>query len=285
MSRIPKKRRLLEQGLNETDFLVLDVETTGLSPESGDRVCEIGLVKVRGGAVVDTFSTLIDPERPISAGAYAVNRISPAMLSGAPPFSEVAEKIIGMAEDSVLVAYNAPFDTGFILNELRLSGHRPLPNPVVDALKLARQILPGLGRYPQGNVARVIGIPMPVQHRAFEDAMVTAHLFIIFTTILKAHGIAVTEGLLRRDLAQFLIAKRLETLRQAIAGGGNLSIRYLSPSEAEITDRIVTPRELVQPSTPMSQYPYLFAYCHSVKGERIFRIEHILDVRSLGRTV
>lgn len=285
MPRTSQKRKLLQQDLNDTDFLVLDVETTGLSPDAGDRVCEIGILKLRGGAIVDTFSSLIDPQRPISEGAYAVNRISPAMLAGAPEFSEVAEKVLAMAEGSVLVAYNAPFDTSFLASELRLAGYRALPNPVVDALKLARQILPGLGRYPQGNVARVIGIPMPVQHRALEDAMVTAHLFIIFTTILKAHGIQVTEGLLLGNLTQILIAKRLETLQGAIAGGGDLSIKYLSAADAEITDRIVTPRELVHPSSPLNQYPYLFAYCHSVKGERIFRIEHILDVRGAARSV
>ena len=61
--------------IDDCDFLVVDVETTGLSPEAGDRVCEIGAVKLRGGAVVDSFGSLIDPQRPISSGAYAVNGI------------------------------------------------------------------------------------------------------------------------------------------------------------------------------------------------------------------
>ncbi len=99
--------------IDESDFLVVDVETTGLSPDTGDRVCEIGAIKIRGGAVVDTLSSLINPCRPISAGAYAVNRISPAMVAGAPEFHQIAERLLQMIEGSVLVAYNAPFDVRF----------------------------------------------------------------------------------------------------------------------------------------------------------------------------
>jgi DNA polymerase-3 subunit epsilon len=115
-------KQILSQHIDESDYLVIDVETTGLSPDSGDRVCEIGVVKLRGGAVIETFGSLIDPQRPISAGAYAVNGISPQMLLNAPIFSTVAEKLWGMMADSIIVAYNAPFDVSFITNEFRLIG-------------------------------------------------------------------------------------------------------------------------------------------------------------------
>src|SRR5712671_4645823 len=108
--------------IDDQEILVVDVETTGLNPDAGDRVCEVGAVKLRGSGVVQTFESLINPQRPISAGAYAVNGISPAMVATAPSFPEVAQKLWEMMEGTVLVAYNAPFDRGFLVSEFRMAG-------------------------------------------------------------------------------------------------------------------------------------------------------------------
>src|SRR5713101_4568029 len=202
MHRLRPDDTLNELRVDEAEYVVLDFETTGLSPESSDRVCEIGAVKLRGAAIVETFGTLIDPCRPISAGAYAVNGITPQMLVDAPTFTEIAEKVRQMIDGTILVAYNAPFDVGFLASEFRLVGCPPITNRVVDALSLARQLFPGLGKYPQQNVARVAGIPFPVKHRALEDAMVTAHLFTMFSSMLKAYDCASVGDLTRRDLTQ-----------------------------------------------------------------------------------
>src|SRR5882724_11121371 len=94
------------QQIDDTDFVILDVETTGLSPDTGDRVCEVAAVKIRGGAVVQSFGTLINPCRPISNGAYMVNRISPEMVANAPKFDDIAEEFAAMLKDSVIGAYN-----------------------------------------------------------------------------------------------------------------------------------------------------------------------------------
>ena len=228
------------QHIDEADYLVIDFETTGLSPDAGDRACEIGAVKLRGGAVMETFGTLIDPQRPVSAGAYAVNGISPKMLIGAPTFSEIAGRLRNMMEGTVLVAYNAPFDLGFLTNEFRLAGSPPLTNKVVDALAIARQLFPGLGRYPQENVARVAGIQFPVKHRALEDAMVTSQLFMIFCSILKAYDCVSISDLGRRDLTSLLNTRRLDLVNSALERNKNIWIKYLSPADFEITDRIVS---------------------------------------------
>lgn len=265
--------------LDEVDYVIIDVETTGLSPEGGDRVCEIGAVKLRGGAVIGTFSTLIDPQRPISAGAFSVNGISPGMLMGAPPFSEIAEKLRQLIEGTVLVAYNAPFDAGFLVNEFRLIGNPPISNKLIDALAIARRLLPGLGRYPQENVARVLAIPFPIKHRALEDAMVTAQLFTVFTTILKAYDCTTVNDLLRRDLTSLLNAKRLRLVNDALERKQNIWIKYLSPTNFEITDRVVSPLECVTTGAGRSGGTYLLAYCHSAKGERNFHIDRMLDIR------
>ncbi len=267
--------------IDEVDYTVIDFETTGLSPNSGDRVCEIGAVRMRGGAVVETLGTLIDPQRPISAGAYAVNGISPQMLVGAPTFGDIAERVSRLIGDSVIVAYNAPFDMSFLVSEFRLLGMPEPPNPVVDALALARQLLPGLGKYPQENVARVMGIPFPVAHRALEDAMVTSRLFLVFASILKAYDCTNATDLIRRDLGATLEARRMAILNEALVGKSNLWIKYLSPANFEITDRIVSPIQCMTGNSGRGTSTYLIGYCHSAKGERNFRVDRILDLRVL----
>ena len=273
------------QHIDETDFLIVDVETTGLSPDSGDRVCEIGAVKIRGGAVIESFGSLINPQRPISAGAYAVNRISPQMVADAPLFSEIAETIIRLLDESVVVAYNAPFDVSFINHELRLAGHKPMKNVVADALVLARQLLPGLGKYPQENVARILGIPFPVKHRALEDVMVTAKIFFLFTSILKANDLREISDLRRSDIRQILYERRMSIVKESMESGNNLWIKYLSPTNAEITDRVVTPKNLMILGSAKQQPTHLLAFCHSAQGERNFHIERILDVRIVTSSI
>jgi DNA polymerase III epsilon subunit family exonuclease len=272
------------QHIDEADYLIIDFETTGLSPNNGDRVCELGAVKLRGGAVIQTMGTLIDPQRPVSSGAYAVNGISPQMLIGAPTFGEIAGQLRELMDSSIIVAYNAPFDYSFLMNEYALTDDTSLALQVVDALAMARQLLPGLGKYSQENVARLVGIPFPVKHRALEDAMVTAQLFTVFTSILKAYDCYTTDDLTRRDLGSVLNAKRMEIVGKALAAKNNLWIKYLSPTNAEITDRIISPKECIDITQGRSTSSYVIGYCHSAKGERNFRIDRMLDVRLVKNT-
>lgn len=279
------KAEIEPQHIDKADYLIIDFETTGLSPTTGDRVCEIGAVKLRGGAVIQTMGTLINPQRPVSSGAYAVNKISPEMLIDAPVFADIAGQLRQLMESSIIVAYNAPFDLSFLLHEYRLIGDNSLANPVVDALAIARQLLPGLGKYSQENVARLIGIPFPVKHRALEDAMVTAQLFTVFTSILKAYDCHSTLDLMRRDLGAVLNAKRMKIVNKALSAKNNLWIKYLSPMNAEITDRVISPKECIDIAQGRTTASYVIGYCHSAKGERNFRIDRILDVRMIDKTI
>lgn len=278
---MPPDHLLRATAVDDVEFLVIDVETTGLSPDAGDRVCEIAAIKLRGGAVVETFTTLIDPQRPMPAGAFAVHGISPAMLAGAPAFGDVAVRLEEMMHDAVLVAYNAPFDMSFLTSELLLAGRRRPENTVVDALAMARQLLPGLARYAQENVAHAVGIPFPVRHRALEDSMVTGRLFVMFTSVLKAYGYATVADLQRRDLTRLLNEHRIRTLTAAIAGSRRIWIRYLSPTGPEITERYISPRECTEATSGRERSTYLLGYCHASRADRTFRVDRILDLRLL----
>ncbi len=265
--------------LDETEFIVIDVETTGLSPEKHDRVCEIAAIKVVGGAIIESYDTLVNPQRLISPGAYAVNRITPEMLAGAPYFEEIAEHLLSMIGGSVIAGYNVQFDVSFLHHEFRLCGLQLPSNQIIDVLALARQLLPGIGKYPQENVARVVGIPFPVKHRALEDTFVTARLLIYFMKLLKSHDITTFTELQQKDLLRVLQFRRRIIAEDALRSKSKVWIQYLSTSGNEITERIVYPREILEVKQNRSYAPYLLAYCYASAGERNFRFDKILDIK------
>ena len=139
--------------LDEVPFVVLDFETTGLDPDSGDRVCEVGAVKLRGGVKGERFWTLVDPGRPVSQGAFSVHHITQEMLRGAPRMEEVLPELLEFLGEDVLAAYNASFEMKFLRSEMMYAGLPPPSNPVVDVLSLARRLLPGLVRVPEVSAA------------------------------------------------------------------------------------------------------------------------------------
>ncbi|HEM45419.1 MAG TPA: hypothetical protein ENO23_00070, partial [Alphaproteobacteria bacterium] len=162
----------LDQLLNDTEFVLFDVETTGLSPAYGHRVCEVACLRVRGEEVLGKFEALVNPGREISPGAYRVNRITAEMLVEAPTFAAVAHEVLALMDGAVLVAHNAPFDLGFLAMELDLARVPPPEGPVVDTLTLCRRIF----RFASNSlpaVARTLAVDMGPAHRAMGDAWTT----------------------------------------------------------------------------------------------------------------
>src|SRR6185503_10297788 len=105
---------MLELSVSTIPLAFLDFETTGLSPRRGDRVCEVALQRVVGSAVETSYTTLINPQRPLSARSFAINQISAAQLVSAPTFAAVAASLRAALADTVIVAHNAPFDLEFL---------------------------------------------------------------------------------------------------------------------------------------------------------------------------
>ncbi len=161
-----------------TEFVVLDVETTGLSPANGDRVIEVAALKVRDLCVVDRFHSLIDPERPLSYGAFLVNGITPEMLKDAPTAREVLPDLFDFLGKACLVGHNIRFDLGFLWQEVRLSGrdwgHK---HQALDTVRLARWLIPELRHYRLQAVAYHLAIDEVQQHRAMADVELTWAIF------------------------------------------------------------------------------------------------------------
>ncbi len=102
--------------------------------------------------------------------------------------------------------------------------------------------------------------------------------------MLKAYDLSMVADMVRPDVQQQLRAKRLTIVEQSLSNGFNIWIKYLSPAEAEITDRVVTPKELAFHISDKKTPTYLLAYCHSAHAERNFRIDRILDIRLIPQT-
>lgn len=131
----------------QTRQVVLDIETTGLDPASGDRIIEIAGVEILDSRVSGKhLHIFINPERDIDLGAVAIHGVSLDMLLDKPIFSEVAKEVTDFIRGAELILHNAPFDAGFLNKELSLVGLNPIEElcpSVVDTLAIARKLRPG----------------------------------------------------------------------------------------------------------------------------------------------
>ena len=125
--------------------IVLDTETTGLSPDNGDRIVEIGCVElINHVPTQNTFQVYLNPEREMDAGAEKVHGLTNEFLSNKPKFIEIVDDFLNFIGDSKLVAHNADFDINFLNSELaRVKRDKINSNRVIDTLKIARSKYPG----------------------------------------------------------------------------------------------------------------------------------------------
>jgi len=166
--------------------VILDTETTGLNPATGDRIIEIGCIEMVGRRLTDrTFHHYINPERDIDAGAFAVHGLSREFLSDKPVFGNIVEQLIEFVDGAEIVIHNAAFDLGFLDNEFALLKRPPFRNlasKITDTLLDARQMFPGkrnsldalCERFAISNEHRTL-------HGALLDAQLLAEVYLAMT--------------------------------------------------------------------------------------------------------
>ena len=170
-----------KRGIQKTkytpDYVVFDLETTGIS-RVYDEVVEISAVKVRGGRVVDEFSTLVNPGRHIPTGASQVNGITDQMVAHAPRFVKVLQEFLDFTEGYPLVGHNiASFDMKFICRDAeKYYGSVPV-NDYVDTLPLARKHLPNLSHHKLTDLASYYGLTTDGAHRALNDCRMNQQVY------------------------------------------------------------------------------------------------------------
>ncbi|MEA3337157.1 MAG: exonuclease domain-containing protein [Chloroflexota bacterium] len=264
--------------LGNVTFCVVDVETTGLSVNSGHRICEIAMLRYRGGEVLGTFETLVNPQRSISAGASSVNNLTDWHVASAPVFSQVAERVNEMMSDAVLVAHNAPFDLDFLANEWRRLRRPPRRGFAVDTLALARRMY-AFRSNRLGAVAQSLRVRVDRQHRAMGDVWTNLRVLEVMLADLNREDVVILADLLDAQGGNVPWPERelLElppTLELAMAEGRRLWLRYRSQSGL-ISERWVEPLDVVGDE----RVSYLAAYCTLRGEERNFRMDRILAMR------
>lgn len=170
------------------DYVLYDLETTGISANY-DEVIEISAVKVRGGKIIDEFSTLVNPGRTIPYGASAVNHIYDEMVADAPEFEEVLPLFLAFIGNDILVGHNiASFDMKFLYRDFEKYMGVVLPNDFVDTLRLAKIVFPDWKHRRLGDLANYYGISTVGAHRALTDCKMNQKGFELLGKELSGEG-------------------------------------------------------------------------------------------------
>lgn len=268
--------------LAEVPIVVLDTETTGLSPELGHRVIEIGAVRLLGWKETERFDELVNPGRPIEAGAARVHGLTDADVAAAPPFSSVAGRLSAILDSALIVAHNAAFDAGFLAMEYALASREgacppSLPNPWLCTLQLARRQF-HFGRNNLATVADRLGVRRSRAHRALNDVYTTTGVVRRMVKELERRNLYTVGDLVHAQggpiYMQPVQAVPLPPLLgDAIAGAKQVQIVYMT-SQGTQTCRVISPLY----TTSGQGSSYLVAYCHLRHAQRTFRLDRILNV-------
>jgi DNA polymerase III epsilon subunit len=275
---------VLSQNPSEVYFAFLDVETTGLDPVSGDKICEIAVIKTIDGQVADEFVTIVNPGRNIPERAISIHGITQVMVNHAPLFRDIAKDLLDFLNDTVIVAHNAKFDLEFLRSELKNLNQSLPENEVIDTLGIARRYY----SFPSnslGEIARYIGLPIDEEHRALADVTTTKDIFEYFLKDLERRGIRLKR---LKDILK-LQGKSVELqttnelvlpteIEQALRDKGKLEIKYLSAYEEETSVRVIEPFDI----SVSKANTYIHAYCHLRKQRCTFRLDRILGIKALA---
>ncbi|WP_339126910.1 PolC-type DNA polymerase III [Fusobacterium nucleatum] len=177
-----------DKKIDDEEFVVFDIETTGLNSHTNE-IIEIGAVKIKAGRIVDRYSQLINPGRPIPYHITEITSITDEQVANEPKINEVIGKFVDFIGDAVLVAHNAPFDMGFIKRDIKKYLNIDYQCSVIDTLQMARDLFPDLKKYGLGDLNKTLGLALEKHHRAVDDSQATANMFIIFLDKYKEKGL------------------------------------------------------------------------------------------------
>jgi DNA polymerase III subunit epsilon len=166
-------------------YAIIDIETTGASAANG-KITEIAVFIHNGTCVINSFTTLINPECNIPWNITHLTGITNEMVAPAPKFYEIAKKIVEITAGKIFVAHNSAFDYSFIREEFKRLGY-DYKRKTICTVNLSRKLIPGHRSYSLGNICNDLGITIDGRHRAVGDAYATVKLFEILLEINGAN--------------------------------------------------------------------------------------------------
>ena len=195
--------------------IILDTETTGLSPLEGDRIIEIACIETEGLIPTNKkFHILLNPETKISEDAFKIHGFSNEFLKDKKKFKDIADEFLNFIEEKDLIIHNAPFDLGFLNNELRLANKGEIKkNKIIDTLILAKQKFPGQSNSLDALCKRFnVDLSRRTKHNALLDCELLREVYIhiieakepkLFTTVKK------NEGIIKKNLSKVEYFKKI----------------------------------------------------------------------------
>ncbi len=206
------------------DLIVLDFETTGLSPSRGDRITEVGAMRIKASRIVDRYQSLVNCGVRIPAFITAYTGISQAMVDAAPPVRRVIGALLEFIGDTAVVAHNASFDQRFLDSECKLANRRRVDSPFICSMRVSRRVYPQFRSHALGALAHQLSISYHgAAHRAEADAEVTANVVIKIGQDLRSRhrGLSPDSYLLRQimDMPVAMAGEILNRRAAHFAGG------------------------------------------------------------------
>ena len=258
-------------------LVCVDVETTGLSPDKGARVCEIALLRSEGERDVARFESLVHPQQPMPPEVIRVHGITDAMVAEAPVFATLLPDIRTLLQGAVVVGHNVHFDLRFLRHEWHIAGEE-LPECVaIDTLALARTYF-DFPKNGLGAIAAALSIDHTSAHRAMGDVIATWNVLRHFVAELRHRGpVTLADLILPRLPAAAGIRDLVAALQDALPESAPLCMRYRAWHAPE-TVRVVQPLAVYF----QRGYGFLHAFCHLRREERHFRLDRILELKPLG---
>lgn len=154
------------------DCTVIDLETTGLSPEC-DEIIELAAIRIRNHQIADTFCTLIHPSDPVDDYISALTDITNDMLADAPAIADALPAFLSFVGQDIVVGHNVNFDVNFVYDICHAAGCNPFSNDFVDTMRIARKLYPDLPHHRLADVVDALGISTDRFHRALRDCDAT----------------------------------------------------------------------------------------------------------------
>ncbi len=208
-------------------YAVIDIETTG-GAYNEEGITEIAIHRYDGFEVVDTFISLINPERAIQPYVQKLTGINEQMVRTAPKFFQVAKRIVEITQGTVLVAHNAPFDYRILRTEFRRLGY-DFQRKTLCTVDLSQRLIPEAESHSLGKLTRALGIPMSDRHRANGDALATLKLFQVLLD--RDTEKSIMREIVRAEAHGELSGRQLELVESV---PGETGVYYLYNKEGEM---------------------------------------------------
>lgn len=164
--------------MDNKTYAVVDLETTGHSPVKGDRIIQLAIVFIKNGEIGDKYVRFVNPGQKIPPFIRQLTAIADEDVEDAPYFEDIAEEVARLLEGTIFIAHNTDFDLSFLQSEFSRCGIRKWLGKKMDTVELSKIMYPSANSYRLQDIAEDLGIPLVSAHRADDDALATAQLFL-----------------------------------------------------------------------------------------------------------